>query len=111
METPAKNLQVPRFLGDPNARETAESAVRNFSIVVGGPVYDLLLHFHLVRQTLPNVWRRIAALLAITWLPLLLLSLREGLAFGHQVRISFLYDCAMYGRLLLGLPLLLYAEL
>jgi len=111
METAAKNLQVPRSSGDQNARETADSAVRNFSIVVGGPVYDLLLHFHLVRQTLPNVWRRIVALLVITWLPLLLLSLREGLAFGHQVRIPFLYDCATYGRLLIGLPLLLYAEL
>jgi hypothetical protein len=47
----------------------------------------------------------------VTWLPLLLLSLWEGVAFGHQVRIPFLYDMTMYGRLLVGLPLLLYAEL
>jgi hypothetical protein len=120
METLAKNPQAPqsrptvegsRPSGDQSAHEIAESAVRNFSIVVGGPVYDLLLRFHLVRQTLPNVWRRIVALMAVTWLPLLLLSLREGVAFGHQVRIPFLYDLTMYGRLLLGLPLLLYAEL
>ena len=120
METPARDPQVPqtrptletsRSSGDPSARYTAESAVRNFSIAVGGPVYDLLLRFHLVRQTLPNVWRRIVVLMAVTWLPLLLLSFREGLAFGHQVRIPFLYDLVMYGRLLLGLPLLLYAEL
>jgi hypothetical protein len=111
MEALAKDPQVPRYSNDQSAREAAESAVRNFSIVVGGPVYDLLLRFHLIRQTLPNVWRRIVAVMAVTWLPLLLLSLREGLAFGHQVRIPFLYDLTMYGRLLLGLPLLLYAEL
>jgi len=120
METRERDPQVPqsgpsleasRSTRDQSARETAESAVRNFSIVVGGPVYDLLLRFHLIRQTLPNVWRRIVALMVVTWLPLLLLSLREGLAFGHQVRIPFLYDLTMYGRLLIGLPLLLYAEL
>jgi len=104
-------LETSLSTGDQNTRESAESAVRTFSIVVGGPVYDLLLRFHLVRQTLPNVWRRIVVLTAVTWLPLLLLSLREGLAFGHQVLIPFLYDFTMYGRLLIGLPLLLYAEL
>jgi hypothetical protein len=105
------SLDASRSSGDQSARETAESAVKSFSIVVGGPVYDLLHRFHLVRQTLPNVWRRIVALLVIIWLPLLLLSLKEGMAFGHQVRIPFLYDLAMYGRFFLGLPLVLYAEL
>ena len=85
--------------------------MKNFSVVVGGPVYDLLLRFHLVRQTLPNVWRRIVALMVVIWLPLLLLSLKEGLAFGHKVRIPFLCDLAMYGTFLLGLPLLLLAGL
>jgi hypothetical protein len=33
------------------------------------------------------------------------------MAFGHSVRIPFLYDFGMYGRFLLGLPLLLFAEL
>jgi len=120
MEALAENPQVPKSRptveascssGNQNAREIAESAVKNFSIVVGGPVYDLLLRFHLVRQALPNVWHRVVALLAVTWLPLLLLSLRDGLAFGHQVRIPFLYDFAVYGCCLIGLPLLLYAEL
>ena len=120
MEAQADNSQVPQ--GRPtlehspssdnqSAREIAKSAAREFSIVVGGPVYDLLRRFHLVRQTLPNVWRRIIVLLAMMWLPLLLLCLRDGVAFGHQVRIPFLYDLAMYGRFLVGLPLLLYAEL
>jgi len=41
---------------------------RDFSIVVGGPVYDFLLRIGLVRLGLPNVLRRIIALIAITWL-------------------------------------------
>ena len=105
------SLEPPHSSSHQSAREVDESAVRDFSIVVGGPVYDLLLRFHLVRQTLPNVWRRIIALMALIWLPLLVLSFSEGLAFGHQVRVPFLYDLAMYGRFVLGLPLLLFAEL
>lgn len=119
MATDSKNPEFPQTRptlepnpspGIQNAGESAESAVKNFSIVMDGPVYDLLLRFRLVRLTLPNVSRRIIAAIAITWVSLLLLSLREGLAFGHQVRIPFLSDFAMYGRFLLGLPLLLYAE-
>lgn len=111
MELLEANSQVPRSSGGQNARETAECAARNFSIVEGGPVYDLLLRFHLVRQTQSNVWRRFVTLLALIWLPLLLLSLKDGLAFGHQVKIPFLYDLYMYGSFLFGLPVLLFAQL
>jgi len=120
METRADNPKIPQngptvepspSMDRRGAHEIGESAVKSFSIVVGGPVYDLLRRFHLVEQTLPNVRRRIVGLLTIMWLPLLLLSLKDGLAFGHQVRIPFLYDLTVYGRFLIGLPLLLYAEL
>jgi hypothetical protein len=104
-------LEPPRIARDQSEREIAESSVANFSIVVGGPIYDSLRRIGLLRQSLPNISRRIVALTAITWLPLLLLSLKEGLAFGYRVRIPFLYDFSMYGRFLLGLPLLLLAEL
>jgi hypothetical protein len=103
-------LEKSRSSSGQGAQQAAESAARNFSIVLGGPVYDLLLRFRLVRQSLPNVPRRIVAMVAMTWLPLLLLSLKDGLAFGHQVRVPFVYDFSMYGRFLLGLPLLLLAE-
>jgi hypothetical protein len=92
------------------ADRTTDPAIRNFSIVVGGPVYDFLVRAGLFRFGLPNLARRIVALIALTWLPLLLLSLKDGLALGHQVEIPLLYDFSMYGRFLLGLPLLLVAE-
>jgi hypothetical protein len=90
--------------------ENADSLVQRFSIVVGGPLYDFLLRMGLMRLGLPNVLRRIALIVAVTWLPLLVLSLKDGLAFGHQVTIPFLWDFAVYGRLVLGLPLLILAE-
>jgi hypothetical protein len=83
----------------------------DFSIVTGGPVYDFLLRIGLVRLGLPNVLRRIVALIVLTWLPLLILSVNGGLAFGRQVKIPFLYDYSMYARFLLALPLLILAEI
>jgi hypothetical protein len=88
----------------------ARSAIDEFSIFVGGPVYDFLLRAGLVRLGLPNIMRRVAAAIVLTWLPLLVVSLKDDLAFGDRVRIPILYDFAMYGRLLLALPLLMLAE-
>src|ERR1700757_4616086 len=96
---------------DQHAYENAESIVQRFSIVIGGPIYDFLLRMGLMQMGLPNVLRRIALLVAVTWLPLLVLSMKDGLAFGDQVTIPFLSDFAVYGRFLLGLPLLILAEI
>jgi len=92
------------------AGQTADSAIHNFSIVVGGPAYDFFERIGVVRFGLPNAGRRIVVLVAVTWLPLLLISLKDGLAFGRHVRVPFLYDISMYGRFLLALPLLVLAE-
>jgi hypothetical protein len=91
-------------------REMAESAVHDFSIVMGGPIYDFLLSHGYLRFALPNLVRRIVFVVALTWLPLLLLSLKGGLAFGHRVVVPLLFDLSVYGRFLLGLPLLMSAE-
>jgi len=90
--------------------EEAKSVIHDFSIVVGGPVYDFLLRIGLVRLGLPNVMRRIVALFAITWIPLLIFCLKDGLATGNRVVVPLLSDYSTYGRLLFALPLLLLAE-
>jgi hypothetical protein len=105
------SLEPPASTRRQNGQEKADSTVNNFSIVLGGPLYDFLLRHGFVRLVLPNVARRIGVLIALTWVPLLLLSFKDGLALGNQVRIPFLYDFSMYGRFLLGLPLLLIAEI
>jgi hypothetical protein len=87
------------------------SSAHDFSIVVGGPMYDFLLRIGLVRLDLPNTLIRIIALIVLTWLPLLILSVKDGLAVGHQVKVPFLYDFSMYGRFLLALPLFVVAEI
>lgn len=101
--------EAPGFR-DTNQNQIAESPATNFSIVVGGPIYDFLLHSGLVQKRLPNIFRRMIALVAITWVPLLLVSLRDGVAFGSKVRVPFLYDFSAYGRFLVALPLLIFAE-
>ena len=69
--------------------------MQRFSIVLGGSVSDFLQRLGLVRFALPNVMRRIASVVAVTWLPLLLLSLKDGVALGPRyVSRSFLtYRC------------------
>src|SRR5690348_4216158 len=81
-----------------------EAFVSKFSLATGGPIYDFLERIGLVRNDLPNVVRRIIALVAITWLPLFLLSLKDGVAFGSRVKLPLLYDFSMYGRFLLSPP-------
>jgi hypothetical protein len=46
----------------------------------------------------------------IAWVPLLLLSIAEGRAWGQAVTMTFLQDLETHARLLVGLPLLLLAE-
>jgi hypothetical protein len=116
--TPRPNLDAPdgpssasSSTKDAAALDHARAELHNFSIVVGGPVYDFMLRIGLVRLGLPNVKRRIIAFVAIAWLPLLLLSLKDGLALGDRVTIPLLLDFTTYGRMLLALPLLLVAEI
>ena len=54
-------LEPSPFAPDQKSRKAAESSVNNFSLVVGGPIYDSLLRLRLVRQSLPNVSRSVAS--------------------------------------------------
>ena len=44
----------------------------------------------------------------MAWVPLLLLSVVEGHAWGGSVALPFLYDIDIHVRLLLALPLLIW---
>jgi hypothetical protein len=76
----------------------------------GGPAYRLMQRIGLIRGDDPSVARRIIAFLAVTWLPLLVLSSWEGLAIGPTPRESFLLDFAAFARFLVAVPLLFIAE-
>lgn len=80
-----------------------------FSVVLGGPLYQLWVRWRLVDPPIGFVTRRIAAAIAVTWLPLLLLTLVTGTAFGGG-KVPFILDPDVHVRLLVALPLLLSAE-
>jgi hypothetical protein len=98
--------EVPR----PNVTNHVSPSVPDFSLVLGGPLYQLYLRTRLSLPALKYVYRRIIALSAICWLPLFLLSLIEGHAFGG-VPVPFLFDIGVHARFLAALPLLIGAEL
>ncbi len=83
---------------------------RPFHLTEGGPLFRIQRRIGLIRENAPFL-KRMAVLAAIfTWLPLLILSAMQGLAFGHAVPVSFLKDFSTYTRFLLAVPLLLLAE-
>jgi hypothetical protein len=84
----------------------------DFSLVLGGPLFQLLRRMHLSGDFLQLVYRRAIVITAMAWLPLLLLSLLEGRAWQKSVvEVPFFYDLEMHIRLLVALPLLIIAEL
>jgi hypothetical protein len=83
----------------------------DFSLVLGGPLYQLLRRSRFSDDALTLVHRRILAAVAITWLPLLLLSIAEGRAWWGATDVPFLLNFEVHARLLLALPLLMVAEL
>lgn len=83
----------------------------DFSLVLGGPLYQLFRRAHLSGVVLELLVRRIVFLALLAWLPLLLLSIVEGHAWGGSIALPFVYDVAMHVRLLVALPLLVLAEL
>ena len=82
----------------------------DFSLVLGGPLFQLLLRSRLTSPALELVKRRIVFISLFAWLPLLLLSLVDGKAWGG-VGLPFLFDLEMQARFLVALPLLIAAEL
>ena len=91
--------------------EPLSSEPPDFSLILGGPLFQLLRRAHLCGDVAELVWRRVIALALITWLPLLVLSIVEGHAWGDSVKVPFLLDVDVHARFLLALPLFIVAEL
>src|SRR5262245_11741643 len=81
----------------------------DFSMVLGGPLYQLCRRMHILRDPLELLGRRVVVISMLAWLPLLVLSLTGGRAIGG-VKVPFLHDIAVHARFLLALPLLIIAE-
>jgi hypothetical protein len=83
----------------------------DFSLVLGGPLFKLWLGVRLTGRELELLRRRIVVMVVLTWVPLLLLSVAAGRAFTGSVPLPFILDAEQHLRLLLALPLLIFAEL
>jgi hypothetical protein len=86
--------------------KTTES---EFSLVLGGPLYQLYLRSRMLRPPLGLLRRRLVGFVLLTWVPLFVLSALEGQALGG-VQLPFLKDLEVQARFLVALPLLILAE-
>ena len=83
----------------------------NFSLVLGGPLFQFFIRARLTTDTLNLVKRRVIVISLFTWLPLLMLSVFAGESAGGVINVPFFYDLDVHVRFLVALPLLLVAEL
>ena len=81
----------------------------DFSLVLGGPLFQLLRKAHLEGDALELLHRRIIASVVLSWFPLLILSLFSGVV-GGVGKISFFHDIEVHARFLVALPTLIAAE-
>jgi len=82
----------------------------NFSLVQSGIFYQLLLRLKLAGTSNREYFARLLAICGTVWIPLLVLSALQGLAFGNKVEIPFIKDFASHVRLLVIIPILVFAE-
>jgi hypothetical protein len=98
----------------PSASGTEADWLRHppdFSLVLGGPLFQLLRKAHLSDDAMLMIRRRVVVIALFSWLPLLLLSALEGRVLGGGVAVPFLLDVEVHVRFLVTLPLLIAAEL
>ena len=81
----------------------------DFSLVLGGPVFQFFRRSHLAGDGLELLHRRLLIITMAAWLPMLFLAaLRSSTG---EVRLSFLHDLQVQVRFLIALPVLIAAEL
>jgi hypothetical protein len=91
----------------------SDSLLRNppdFSLVQGGPLFQLLLRAHLSDDAMELARQRIVVIALLAWLPLLLLTALEGKLLGGSVAVPFLMDVEVHIKFLLAIPLMVSAE-
>ena len=82
----------------------------DFSLVLGGPIFQLLRRSHLAGDGLELVHRRLLIITLVAWLPLLLLA-TLGPPGANVGGLSFFHDVVVQVRFLIALPVLIAAEL
>jgi len=94
----------------PHIASHFRGAEHDFSLVLGGPLYQLFRKAHLSGDAMEHLFRRVLVIMVIVWLPLELLT-NKGLSLGHKAGLSFFSDVEVQARFLIALPVLIFAEL
>jgi hypothetical protein len=79
--------------------------------VGGGPVGRGLERFRLAENARLRAGRVAVVLAVATWLPLLILTAIDGVAWGTSVEVPFVKDFLPYGQFLLSVPILVLGEI
>jgi hypothetical protein len=111
IETNTASTQGEEPSMKPNEPSSVEGELQDFSLVLGGPLFQLLRRGHLSDDSLALLYRRIIVISLFCWLPLFLLSALEGRLLDGNVTVPFLWDWELHIRILVALPLLIAAEL
>ncbi len=91
---------------------TTSTTNAGFSIIRGGLLDRVLTVLRIIKPSgTNNLARKILFFILITWLPLLVLSILDGLFLGQRVQVPFLYDFPAHIRFLVAIPMLLMAEI
>jgi hypothetical protein len=84
---------------------------KDFSLVLGGPFFQLLRKTHLTGNALELIKQRTIIISLLTWLPLFILSVIKGQAWGEGTNLPFIEDFEVHIRFLIAVPLMIVAEL
>jgi len=98
----------------PGASKSGEEPLQNpqdFSVVLGGPLFQLLRRARLSDDALTLLRKRVLVISLFAWLPLLALSALGGRMLGGGAAVPFLKDIEVHVRFLVVVPLLIAAEL
>ena len=100
-------LQTPDV---PGTNDLSSPLAEKFFLIRNGPAHRFL--FRLSRAVNERRQVMVRALLAVlvTWLPLVIFVLIQGLAYNSQIKIPFFRDFAVNVRFLIALPILILAE-
>src|SRR5215471_7692005 len=73
----------------------------DFSLVLGGPIFQLFRRSHLAGEGLELLHRRLLIITLVAWLPLMLLA-TLGSSAGTAGRLSFFHDIEVHVRFLVA---------
>jgi hypothetical protein len=104
------HLHSPFWIGSTMTDDRPETPPDDPSLSRQSRAYRIALRLGFAHPVAVRPVRRIGLLALVTSVPLLLVSLATGLAYGEQVEVPLLRDPAFYCRYLVALPLLILSD-